>query len=60
MNDAELLANIKAREELQRRGYRWERCPMCKGSGVGPLCGNYRMPCLCGGRGGTWKAPITK
>lgn len=52
MSDADLLANIKAREELKQRGWVWVKCEMCAGRGG--------EDCKCDGRGGYWQAPITK
>jgi hypothetical protein len=62
MSDKELLEKVKAREELQNRGFTWERCLSCGGDG-GMFREDYGyvMPCLaCSGKGGHWKAPMTR
>lgn len=63
MTDSELLAKVKAREELLARGFEWETCLNCHGLGwrrcePGDFIG--RECASCGGRGGHWKGPITK
>lgn len=58
MNDKELLDKIKAREELERRGFMRKRCDLCGGTGR-----TYRTfnPCVaCSGRGYHWQGPLTR
>lgn len=47
MNSSQKLTEIKAREELDWRGYTWKMCPKCLG-----------MKCFfCAGEGGRWASP---
>lgn len=64
MKDAEFLAEIKAREELEQRGFKRITCDFCKGTGVlkpGLQSQGREMSCYrCNGQGYNWEAPITK
>jgi hypothetical protein len=60
MNDKELLEQIKAKEELEHRGYKWVKCSICDGYGAKITRCEY-VPCsVCNGKGYHWEAPITK
>jgi Excinuclease ATPase subunit len=65
MKDSELLAEVKAAEELVKRGYTRSICPACEGSGslnlkYGYVAGIYQSCQHCSGRGFVWMSPMTK
>jgi hypothetical protein len=57
MKDSEFLAEIKAREELETRGYRLIKCGYCLGDGGDPI-GTTDTCLACGGRGEVWTKPV--
>jgi hypothetical protein len=57
MKDSEVLAEIKAREELIARGYTWTECAYCGGRCEGHRIGGVYIQCACNDRGGYWLAP---
>lgn len=64
MSDKEFLEHLKAREELESRGYTRKPCDFCRGTGNdgGVTSGTYfaDFGCRhCDGKGYTWKAPLT-
>lgn len=67
MKDSEFLAEVKAREELEQRGYQLVECKPCNGTGwdAGIVRQNDEqirkfMPCFrCDSRGKVWQAPMT-
>jgi DnaJ-class molecular chaperone len=59
--DIELWHKVKAREELEKRGYQRIKCtePNCHGTGVVNRLGHYLCP-ACQGKGYLWAAPLTR
>lgn len=65
MTDKEFLEEIKAREELEGRGYIKEICSTCNGEGwiSRQDASGYLVACKCFncyGKGYHWEGPITK
>jgi len=57
--DKKLLDDIKTREELEKRGYRRKKCPVCRGVGVTEP--PWLRWCLaCEGKGYKWEAPLMR
>lgn len=67
MTDQEMLSKIKAREELEQRGYKRVTCDHCKGKGYlidaderGRVYG-IEAPCrVCDGKGFRWEGPVVR
>lgn len=62
----EYVQALRAKEELEQRGFSWSVCQSCYGVGVRSYENESRglrglRPCIsCDGKGGRWIAPITK
>lgn len=53
----ELADELDARDRLRQRGYDWKSCKHCHGIGRDAR----GAPCFpCGGKGGTWMAPMMR
>lgn len=56
MSDKEFLDEILAREELERRGYKREKCPACGDKEI--MCGYGKPLCItCDDQRYIWTAP---
>lgn len=64
MKDSELLREIKAGEELERRGWKKLPCLSCEGNGYisdPNTVQFFSNPCpTCAGKGYKWEPPIEK
>jgi DnaJ-class molecular chaperone len=58
----ELWERVKAKEELEKRGYVYHQCGNCRGEGTfyyDHFEQNRECP-YCHGKGGWWDEPVTK